>query len=80
MFVHPVKAKKNGKSGYYCTLVESVRVDGKPVHRNILSFGFITQDRLPYLKAAFCSGNPEDVLRDELKKLEDSEEKGNGKD
>jgi len=62
MFVHAVTDNKNGKDGYYCSLVESVRKNGTPVHRTILSFGFIPSERLPYLKAAFNTGNPEEIL------------------
>jgi hypothetical protein len=27
-----------------------------------MSFGYVKPERLPYLKAAFNSGNPEDIL------------------
>jgi hypothetical protein len=42
--------------------VESHRTNGISVHKTILSFGFISSDRLPYLKAAFNKGNPPDIL------------------
>jgi hypothetical protein len=42
--------------------VESRRTNGISEHKTILSFGFISSDRLPYLKAAFNKGNPADIL------------------
>jgi hypothetical protein len=37
------------------------------VHKTIRSFGFISSDRLPYLKAAFNKGNPPDILEAALR-------------
>jgi hypothetical protein len=62
LFVHAVPDNRGKKDGYYCSLVESRRVDGIPSHTAILSFGYVPAERLPYLKAAFNSGNPEDIL------------------
>lgn len=72
MFVHAVKATRKGVKGAYCTLVESRRQDGSPVHGKVMSFGFIPEDRVPYLKAAFCAGDPAETLSAELAKLQDS--------
>jgi hypothetical protein len=62
MFVHAVPDNRGNRDGYYCSLVESYRQGGRPSHKTILSFGFITSGRLPYLKAAFNKGNPADIL------------------
>lgn len=62
MFVHAVPDNRGKKDGYYCSLVESKRVNGVPTHATLMSFGFVSSERLPYLKAAFNSGSPEDVL------------------
>lgn len=70
MFVHCIKDNKGKRNGYYCTLVNSVRVKGKPVHEIIMSFGFIPAERVPYLKAAFNSGEPETILANELRRQE----------
>lgn len=69
MFIKVIKDNKSGRDGYYCSLVESFRINGKPVHRMIQSFGFIPRDRLPYLRAAFNEGKPEDILERELQKM-----------
>lgn len=62
MFIHAVPDNRGKKDGYYCSLVESRRVNGVPAHSTIMSFGYIQPERLPYLKAAFNAGNPEDIL------------------
>ena len=51
MFIQAVPDNRGKKDGYYCSLVESRRVDGIPRHEIVLSFGFIAAERLPYLKA-----------------------------
>lgn len=75
MFIHAVPDNKGGKDGYYCSLVESHRVDGKSVHSIKLSFGFVPSDRLPYLKAAFNVGNPAEVFEKERRRLESKRQK-----
>jgi len=70
VFIHAVPDNRGKKDGYFCSLVESTRVEGKPTHRIILSFGFITSERLPYLKAAFNRGDPETILANEKRRLE----------
>ena len=62
MFVHAVPDNRGRKGGYYCSLVESRRVNGVPAHSTLMSFGYMEPERLPYLKAAFNSGDPEDIL------------------
>ncbi len=74
MFVKAVPDNKGGKDGYFCSLVESKRVKGKPCHTKILSFGYITKDRLPYLRAAFNEGDPSETLERELAKMKEKDE------
>jgi len=69
MFVHAIPDNKNGKDGYYCSLVESARINGVPKHKIIISFGFVPSDRLPFLQAAFNAGNPDEILRVSKEKL-----------
>ena len=70
MFIHAVPDNRGKKDGYFCSLVESTRINGKPTHKIILSFGFISTDRVPYLKAAFNRGDPEAILTNEKRSLE----------
>lgn len=73
MFVKAIKDNKGGKDGYYCSLVESKRVHGKSCHKLILSFGYVPKERLPYLRAAFNDGNPQETLERELAKAEEKD-------
>lgn len=71
MFVKAVPDNKKGRDGFYCSLVESRRVNGKPSHKLVLSFGYIEKDRLPYLRAAFNEGEPAEILKRELEKAKE---------
>lgn len=73
MFVKAVKDNKGGKDGYYCSLVESRRKQGKPGHKLILSFGYVEKERLPYLRAAFNEGNPDEILEREKAKMKEKD-------
>ncbi|MCD8330665.1 MAG: hypothetical protein LUC27_08355 [Lachnospiraceae bacterium] len=70
MFVHAVPDNRGKKDGYFCSLVESKRINGVPTHKTILSFGFIPSERIPYLKAAFNRGDPETILEREKRSQE----------
>lgn len=70
MFIHAVPDNRGKKDGYYCSLVESHRKNGKSVHSIKFSFGFIPTSRLPYLKAAFNAGNPAEIFERESRRLE----------
>lgn len=75
MFINAVPDNRGKKDGYYCSLVESRRINGVPKHETVLSFGFIPADRLPYLKAAFNRGDPEAILEQEKRSQEIRKEK-----
>jgi hypothetical protein len=62
LFIHAVPDNRGKKDGYYCSLVKSQRCKGVPKHLTVISFGFVPSERLPYLKAAFNDGNPEDIF------------------
>lgn len=70
MFIQAVPDNRGKKDGYYCSLVESYRDDGVPKHKTVLSFGFISAERLPYLKAAFNRGDPATILEREIRSQE----------
>jgi hypothetical protein len=69
VFVKAIPDNKNGKDGYYCSLVESKRENGKSYHVLMQSFGYVPSERLPYLRAAFNKGDPEEILSKERAKL-----------
>jgi hypothetical protein len=62
LFVHAIPDNRGKKDGYYCSLVESRRINGVPSHMTLMSFGYVQSERLPYLKAAFNTGDPEKIL------------------
>jgi hypothetical protein len=70
VFVHAVPDNRGKKDGYYCSLVESHRINGVPTHSVKISFGFVPSKRLPYLKAAFNDGDPEEILARAICRLE----------
>ena len=77
MFIHAVPDNRGKKDGFFCSLVESKRIDGIPRHKTILSFGFIPSERVPYLKAAFNRGDPEAILAKEKRSQEKRREAHN---
>lgn len=68
MFLKVVPDNKNGKDGFYCSLVESKWENGRSTHVVKANLGFISSERIPYLKATFCKGDPEAVLLKEKSK------------
>ena len=80
MFIHAVPDNRGKKDGYYCSLVESKRIDGKSVHSIKYSFGFIQSSRLPYLKAAFNEGVPSEIFAKEVCRLEQKAQQSVGSD
>lgn len=69
MFLKAVPDNKNGKDGYYCSLVESKWENGKTTHVLKANLGFIPSNRIPYLKAAFSKEEPELVPKREKEKI-----------
>ena len=58
MFIKVVPTRKGQAGTYYCSLVESYREDGKVKHRTIRSFGLLTEEQIPYLKAMYAKHKP----------------------
>ena len=54
--------KKNSKS--YASLVESKRENGKVIQKTIAYIGFVEENQIPYLKAAFSKNKPKLVYKD----------------
>ena len=76
MFIHAVPDNKGKKDGYFCSLVQSrLNENGVSVHEQLLKFGFIPSERLPYLRAAFNKGDPEVILQREKEKLQNRNKK-----
>jgi len=72
VFVHAVPDNRGKRDGFYCSLVESHRINGVSAHSVKISFGFVPSKRLPYLKAAFNNGDPAEILERALCSLENA--------
>ncbi len=68
MFVRLIPDNKGKRSGFYCALVESKRKNGPSSHDVLYNFGYMDALHAIYLKAAFSSSDPEDVVKSELKR------------
>ncbi len=70
MFIRVIPNNKGKKKTVFCDLVESYRDDtGVSKHRIVVKLGQFYPARVPYLKAAFNEGVPEEILKRELQKL-----------
>lgn len=68
LFVKVIEKKQNNGTKYYASLVENKRVNGKVVQTTLLYFGQVTEEQIPYLKAAYAKKKPRLVYDDETKK------------
>jgi hypothetical protein len=64
MFVKVIEKKQKNGIKYYASLVENTRIDGKVVQKVLLYFGQVTEDQIPYLKAAYAKKKPRLVYDD----------------
>lgn len=53
MFIKILTKKFNGETHYYASLVENKRVNGKVVQNVKANLGPVTEDQIPFLKAAY---------------------------
>ena len=53
-----IKTTKYKDGTYYASLVESFREDGKVKHKTFAYLGVVTDEQLPYLKAAYSKNKP----------------------
>lgn len=65
MFIK-ILTKQYGKSKhYYASLVENKRVDGKVKQTVLVYLGPVTEDQIPFLKAAYAKKKPKLVYDEE---------------
>ena len=65
MFIKILTKNYGGKKHYYASLVENKRVSGK-VKQNVRAYlGSVTEEQIPYLKAAYAKKKPRLVYEDE---------------
>ena len=71
MFVKAIKDNKSLREGCYCSLVESYADNGCIKHRTIMNFGFMPFERVPFIKAAFNAGDPDEILAKEKEAVQE---------
>lgn len=65
MFIKILTKKYGGKNHYYASLVENKRVNGK-VNQTVKAYlGPVTEEQIPYLKAAYAQKKPRLVYDNE---------------
>lgn len=52
------KTNKGGDVALYASVVENERIGGKVVQRTVVNIGRVTEDQIPYLKAAWSKDKP----------------------
>lgn len=58
MFIKILTKKYNGELHYYASLVENKRIDGKVVQTVKANLGPVTEEQIPFLKAAYAKNKP----------------------
>jgi len=58
MFIKILTKEYAGKKHFYASLVENKRVQGKVVQSVIAHIGPVTEEQIPYLKAAYARKKP----------------------
>lgn len=58
MFIKILTKKYKGEIYHYASLVENQRIDGKVVQVVKANLGAVTEEQIPYLKAAYAKKKP----------------------
>lgn len=64
MFIKILTKTYNNKKHHYASLVENKRIDGKVVQTVKAYLGPVTEEQIPYLKAAYAKKKPRIVYDD----------------
>lgn len=64
MFIRITTKKYKGETYYYASLVENKRINGKVKQSVKANLGPVTQDQIPFLKAAYAKKKPRLVYDD----------------
>jgi hypothetical protein len=65
MFIKILTKTYGGKEHYYASLVENKRVNGKVIQTVKANLGSVTDEQIPYLKAAYAQKKPRLVYDDD---------------
>lgn len=58
MFIKILTKNSNGEEHFYASLVENKRIDGKVIQSVKANLGRVSEDQIPYLKAAYAKNKP----------------------
>lgn len=64
MFIKILTKTYDNRKHYYASLVENKRIDGKVVQTVKANLGPVTEEQIPYLKAAYAKKKPRLVYDD----------------
>jgi hypothetical protein len=64
MFIKILTKEYGGKKHYYASLVENKRVNGKVVQSVKAHLGPVSEEQIPYLKAAYAKNKPRLIYDD----------------
>jgi len=64
MFIKILTKEFNGKKHYYASLVENKRIRGRVVQTVKANLGPVTEDQIPFLKAAYSPKKPRLIFDD----------------
>lgn len=64
LFIKILTKTYNNKTHYYASLVENNRINGKVVQTVRINLGSVSEDQIPYLKAAYAKKKPRLVYDD----------------
>ncbi len=65
MFIKILTKTDKGEKRYYASLVENKRIDGRVGQTVKANLGPVTEDQIPYLKAAYATQKPRLVYDDD---------------
>ncbi len=65
LFIKILTKVYGGKKHYYASLVENNRINGKVVQTVKAHLGPVTEEQIPYLKAAYAKKKPRLVYDDD---------------
>ncbi|MBT9132424.1 MAG: hypothetical protein DDT33_00940 [Firmicutes bacterium] len=66
MFIRILTKKYGNNKHYYASLVENKRIDGRVIQTVKAYLGPVTEDQIPYLKAAYAKRKPRLVYDEEV--------------
>lgn len=64
MFIKILTKTYDGRKHFYASLVENRRIDGKVVQTVKANLGPVTEEQIPYLRAAYAKKKPRLVYDD----------------